>query len=329
LRSKQSLLANDFPQVFTNNRILVTGGAGFIGSHLVKALCALGSKVTVLDNLSTGDLSNLEHCGTETELVQGDLLKVPLAHFLERGQFSMIFHLAANAYVPPSVERPRFDFETNLVATFRLLEAVREASPDTALVFTSSAAVYGDPGDIIISEETPLSPISPYGASKLAAEQYVSVFSKIYGLRFASARLFSVYGPRQRKQIVYDFMRKLAANTRELVVLGDGTETRDLVYVEDVVEALLCICVRARLEGECYNVATGIGHTTLEVADFVASAFNAQPTIRLTERIRPGDPRFWVADISKIRSLGFTPSRDLRFGIAETARWFKAEGIPT
>lgn len=327
MRFEESFLVNDSCQLFTNSHILVTGGAGFIGSHLVEALCVLGSKVTVLDNLSTGYLSNLNHCREITELVQDNILKMPLARFLERGQFSVIFHLAANAYVPPSVERPRYDFETNLVSTFRLLETVHETSPGTVVIFASSAAVYGDPGDRIISEETLLSPISPYGVSKLAAEQYVSVFSKVYGLRSASARMFSVYGPRLRKQIVYDFMRKLAANPNELVVLGDGTETRDLVYVEDAVKALLCICARARLTGEFYNVGTGIGNTTLEIARYVASAFNAQPAVRLTGKIRPGDPRFWVADISKIRSLGFTPGWDLRSGVAETVRWFKAEAI--
>lgn len=307
--------------------VLVTGGAGFIGSHLSEALVANGHEVTVIDNLSTGSLENLTSVKDHVEFLNADIRTEGFAKYLASRQFDTIFHLAANAYVPPSVEYPLFDFETNAVSTIKLLEILRGQQRRPTLIVMSSAAVYGNPTSIPVTEADATFPVSPYGAGKLAMERYVSVYSRIYGLRAAALRLFSVYGPRQRKQIVYDFMVKLSKDPNTLEIIGDGSQVRDLVFVEDVVSAALVVADRAQLEGEVYNVAGGLGYSTTEMADVIAAAWKLTPRYRYTGSIRAGDSEKWIASVDRLGALGFSPRFSFPEGVERTAKWFVTDRV--
>ncbi len=304
--------------------VLVTGGCGFIGSHLVERLCRAGANVTVVDNESTGDRANLAAVRDEISLRRLDLRDPAFAAWLGGQSFDGIFHLASTAYVPPSIEDPYFDFDNNPHNTIKLLEALRISGFPGVLVVTSSAAVYGNPKKLPIAEEDPIDPISPYGVGKLAMERYVATYSEHYGLRAAAMRLFSAYGPRQRKQVVYDFIRKLAADPERIEILGDGSQERDLIFAADVAEAALAISRNGALEGEVYNIATGTSHSTEELARFVAEAMGVEPELDFTGSVRPGDPDRWQADIGRLAALGFRPSVDLREGVRRTVDWFQA-----
>ena len=304
--------------------VLVTGGCGFLGSHLVEQLHAAGAQVTVVDNGSTGDQQNLAAVREEISLLKLDVRSPAFGAWLGANSFDAVFHLASTAYVPPSIDDPYFDFDNNAHGTIKLLEAMRcSDNGKSVFIVASSAAVYGDPMTLPIDEQAPLDPISPYGISKLTMERYVATYARHYGLRAASLRLFSAYGPRQRKQVVYDFIRKLARRPEALEILGDGRQERDLVFAEDVARAALEVSRSGKLEGEVYNVATGVSCTTLDLAHKVAAAMDLDPRLEYTGKVRAGDPDRWQADISRLQALGFQPAVDLDEGVRRTVAWFR------
>jgi UDP-glucose 4-epimerase len=307
-----------------DTRALVTGGAGFIGSHVVERLVHESAQVTVVDDLSTGRLENL--AGVRARIKFDDR---PLAALLDEPALildhDVIFHLAANAYIPPSVEDPAFDFGLNLETTFRLLEVLRQAERRPRLVNTSSAAVYGDPQRLPIRESDPTVPISPYGVGKLAAERYVAVYSQLYGIHASSVRLFSVYGPRQRKQVVYDLVDRLAGDRSRLEVIGDGTQERDFAYVEDVAAAMVLVSQEAPGAGEVFNVASGSTHSISQLVSAICAAMELDPKIAYTGRVRPGDAERWSVDTSALGALGYEPSMSLVEGLRATWDWYRAE----
>ena len=306
------------------NHVLVTGGAGFIGSHLVEHLVAVGACVTMIDNLSTGRLDNLQAVLPQIELIIGDLGDLLRLKRVSLADYEYVFHLAANPYIPPSVENPAFDFQANLYNTFMLLESLRHSPGGLRLVNVSSAAVYGNPTRLPIRESDPTVPISPYGVSKLAGERYVAVYSQIYGLRATSLRFFSVYGPRQCKQVVYDLLCKLRADPTRIEVLGDGSQARDFTYVLDVVQAMMLAATVAPGQGEVYNVASG---TTHSIADLVTACCNMcglSPEVVYTGQTRPGDAEKWAVDITRLKQLGFEPQTSLETGLAAIRDWYDA-----
>lgn len=302
--------------------ILVTGGAGFIGSHLVESLVSIGAYVTVVDNLATGRLENLERVRSRIEVIVDDIGDLLLRRQIRVDAYDYVFHLAANPYIPPSVERPAYDFALNLQNTFTLLEALRVTPRPPRLVNTSSAAVYGNPANLPIKETDPTVPISPYGVSKLAAERYVAVYSQLYGIPATSLRLFSVFGPRQRKQVIYDLLCKLRANPYSLEVLGDGSQARDFVYVTDVVQAMCLAATAAPGRGEVYNVASGATHTIADVVNAWCRVCEVTPSINYTGRVRPGDAEKWEVDTSALKGLGFAPKVSLEAGLAGIRDWY-------
>ena len=308
---------------WTTKRVLVTGGAGFIGSHLVEQLVAIGVAVTVVDNLSTGRRENLSHVSDQVDLWESDIRQIPWERVLSEKKCDVIFHLAANAYVPPSVERPAWDYQINLEGTFRLLEALRKIKWLGVLIYASSAAVYGNPVRMPIHEDDPTVPISPYGVAKLAAERYVAVYSQLYGLRAASLRLFSVYGPRQRKQVVYDLIEKLSQNSSELSIYGDGTQVRDFNYVEDAVRGAMLVAEHGPLQGEVYNVASGREYSIRELAETLCRILDVQPRFVYSGSVRPGDPEKWSVDISRLAALGYRPQMPLEEGLRRTVEWYQ------
>jgi UDP-glucose 4-epimerase len=295
----------------------VVGGAGFVGSWLVEALQDKGIRVTVLDNLSGLTVERPR----DAELIEQDVLEVDLPALLEERRFDVAFHLAGTAAVPPSVRAPIEDLTRNTVTLLSVLEAMRSAERPCALVFVSSAAVYGNSERVPMGEEHPLRPISPYGISKLAGEQYVSLYSQLHGLPALSVRPFSVYGPRQRKLVVYDLFTRACAGEDPLVVLGSAEVSRDFVFVADVARALVRLAEAAPAAGEAYNIASGEGTTLGELVSTLLDVAGLEIDHRFTGEVRPGDPLRWEGDPSRARQLGVGCSTSLRDGLAQTAEW--------
>lgn len=310
--------------IIDKNHVLVTGGAGFIGSHLVERLVAVGAHVTVVDNLSTGRLDHLRAVLPQIELIIGDLGDILRFKRVKLDEYECVFHLAANSYIPPSVENPAFDFQANLYNTFMLLEALRHIPGVPRLINLSSAGVYGNPARLPIRETDPTVPISPYGVSKLAGERYVAVYSQIYGLQATSLRFFSVYGPRQRKQVVYDLLCKLRADPTRIEVLGDGSQARDFIYVLDVVQAMMLAATVAPGQGEVFNVASGRTHSISELVAAWCNVCGLAPEVAYTGQVRPGDAEKWVVDITRLKQLGFEPQTSLETGLTAIRGWYDA-----
>ncbi|HEY7520834.1 MAG TPA: GDP-mannose 4,6-dehydratase [Methylomirabilota bacterium] len=303
--------------------VLVTGGAGFIGSHMTEALVAAGARVTVVDDLRTSSVTNLDGCRDAIDYVEDDVLDDRFESLVRSRRFDVVVHLAGNPYVPPSVERPWDDFQLNLTGTLRLLETLRKTGSRARVLLASSAAVYGDLDVDGLTEEHPTVPISPYGVSKLGAERYGAVYAQLYGLRVASLRYFSVYGPRQKKQVVYDLLGKLLGGTGDVLVHGDGTQTRDFNYVTDVVGATLAVAASAPLRGETYNVAGGQVCSIRELVETLAGLVGSAARIRWSGVVRPGDPQRWSADWRRLAALGWQPRVSLRDGLASTVSWYR------
>lgn len=296
---------------------LVTGGAGFIGSHLVDKLISLGHEVDIVDNFSTGLDENVN---PKARVISNGLGVVLHNCMVDIGSYDFIFHLSGNASVVKSVGRPLLDFDYNARATLLLLEEiVNKRGPH--LIYASTGAVYGNPAIVPIREQDPTVPISPYGVSKLASERMAYVYSQIYRIPVTIARLFSVYGPRQRKQVIYDIASSLVRNPYGLSLRGDGEQIRDFLYVDDAVEALIHLAMHDWGKGEVYNVASGISKTINEVADRIAGELHAEPKVSYFRDIYPGDPRAWVVRTTKINELGFFPRYSFDEGIIRTVNW--------
>lgn len=308
-------------------RILVTGGCGFIGSHVVERLVAGGASVWVLDNLRGSTLANLESVRREIELVIGDVRdRDCVQHVVALSRPRWVFHLAANASVPGSVEDPAYDFQTNSAGTFVLCDALRACGGVEKVVLASSGAVYGQPEVFPIVEEHPLDPISPYGASKVCAETVARMFCRVYSLPVVIARVFNAYGPRMARFVVLDFMRKLRHTPDLLEVLGDGQQRRDLTFVSDIVEGLLLLAERG-VVGEAYNLSSGGSISVTELAHRLIAALELAGRTRLayTGSSWPGDAQRWEVSIAKAAQLGYRPTVGLEEGLARTIQWFRTQ----
>jgi len=300
--------------------VWVTGGAGFLGSHVVEALVGPGQDVTVVDDFSTGLDENL--AGLAVNTFRHALQDAAVEGLLGRERPSVIFHLAGDALVSRSVEDPSSDCERNLLATLALLEAVRRTSPETKVLFASTGAVYGDRAERPFVETDGVWPISPYAVAKLAAERYCYAFAHTYGLRTCSLRLFSIYGPRQTKQVVYDLIRKIHANPEELPLFGDGTQERDFSHAKNIVDAFLLAAEKAEFHGEVFNVAGDEIVSIRGLAEMLCDAMGVRPRLAFTGQTRPGDSQRWVADTALLRALGYRPRVSLRDGLRDTVEWY-------
>jgi len=245
---------------------LITGGAGFIGSHLVDRLVINGWKVRVVDNLSSGRLENLiQHKGNpDVEVVVGDL-KDPETCLRAVEGVDAVFHFAANPEVRVSTTDPEIHFRENIVATFNLLETIRRRRVKE-LVFASSSSVYGEPENIPVDEDALIRPASVYGASKAAGESLIHAYSKLYGIRAVVLRYANVVGPRLRHGVIYDLLMKLKRDRTRLEVLGDGTQLRSYIYIDDAVNATMIAYERA---GDSFNVFNVASEDWITVRDIV------------------------------------------------------------
>jgi nucleoside-diphosphate-sugar epimerase len=297
------------------SKILVTGGAGFIGRRLVNALLSLGKRVVILDNLSAAP----DHVLPGATLIRADVRDLKAALESAEGA-EVIFHAAANANGTRSVEDPRFDFATNALGTFNVLEAALRAKVKR-FIYVSSASVYGRPQWVPLAEEHPTDPFVPYGASKLCGELYCRAFSRTYGLAVVIARPFCVYGPGENPQTaLVEVSRYLRwhLNERPIQVVGDmDRKTRDFVHVDDIVQGLLTIADRADA-GETFNLGSGEETSMRRLVELIGSATGRAPTINEIAGITEDSYRL-VADITKIRSLGYSPRISLCEGVERLA----------
>jgi UDP-glucose 4-epimerase len=309
-------------------RILVTGGAGFVGGALVRRLVDMGARVTVLDDLFTGKVETIP---TGAQFVEGSVTDQALVRELV-AEHSLVFHMAARNIIA-STKNPRDDFETNIGGTLNVLMAAHESRPDR-VVYTSSTSVYGNPRTIPINEDDGLVLLSPYAVSKLGGENYCMAFYESYGLPVSVVRYSNVYGIGQRPDnpycgVVSKFFASAMAG-EPMLVHGDGEQTRDFTYVDDAVDATLLTAVHPRAEGEVFNVGTGIETSVNQLAAGIGRAAGRDVAIDHIDRRDIDNIRRRVVNIEKIRRmLHWAPQVTLEKGLASTAVWLQGAGKTT
>lgn len=290
-------------------KILITGGAGFIGSHLCDALIERGHTVVVVDNLILGRYENISHLtGLDTfHFVQEDILNIDKMRLLfQEYAFEMVYHLAANSDIQKGGKDPEVDFHLTFMTTFNVLQCMKEFEVKK-LFFASTSAIYGETTDNLHENYGPLQPVSNYGAGKLASEAFISAFSATYGIKTWITRFPNVVGERFTHGVIYDFIHKLQSNPKELLVLGNGEQNKPYLYVKDLVEGILFVCERAYERYNVYNLGSYSRTKVKDIARMVIEEMGLDATIKYT-----GGDRGWVGDVpefkydlTKINQLGW------------------------
>ena len=307
---------------YSRRRVLVTGGAGFIGSHVADAYLASGDHVWVLDNLSSGRPSNIPE---DAEFIELDIRDDDVLNLFREVQFDIVNHHAAQIDVRTSVADPTIDASINLEGLLNLTEAAIEVGTRRFVFVSSGGVIYGEPSTIPTSETAPKMPLSPYGVSKFTGELYLNYYRQVHGLEYVALRYSNVYGPRQDPHgeagVVSIFSRKLLAG-EPLTIFGDGEQTRDYVYVGDVVSANLLaseidLDVGGQLDDRSFNVGTGIATSVNKLADVLESIAGADLS-REHKSGRPGELRHSALNADRLKSLGWTPGSTLERGLQET-----------
>lgn len=305
-------------------RVLVTGGAGFIGSHIVQRLVKEGVRVTILDNLSTGTVINFAGLEKDLYFVIGDVRDTALVDKLARGQ-DCIMHHAALVSVPLSVKDPLTTHDINIAGTLNVLNAARKTGVPK-VIYAASSAVYGNNSVLPKREDFYPEPLSPYAVSKYAGELYIRLFSQLYGIQTVGFRYFNVFGPRQNPASQYaavipKFITRLLAGEQP-VIYGDGEQTRDFIYVEDVARAnFLALCAE-NLWGDIFNIASGYSTSINKIYTLISELLGVHIAPRYAEA-RTGDVRDSLADMHLAReALNFTPQYDLSAGLHTTVNWY-------
>ena len=312
-------------------KYLVTGGAGFIGSHIVSALLEQGASVRVLDNFSTGRRENIEELirqfgRNQIEVLEGDVRDASRVGEAVRG-IEVIFHEAAFVSVPQSMDEPQECFDVNLTGTSLLFDAARRAGVRRAVV-ASSAAVYGESEALPLVEDTPLQPKSPYAVSKRVNEMYAELFTNSFGFEVTALRYFNVYGPRQRPDSMYAaavpiFARRLL-DGKPVTIFGDGGQTRDLINIRDVVRANLIASDHPNAAGKVFNVCTGIETRLIDLIEVLYDLFPNAPAPQFAAP-RAGDIYRSVGSPQKASDvMGFKAQVSLEDGLKETVEWMRA-----
>jgi nucleoside-diphosphate-sugar epimerase len=304
--------------------VLVTGGGGFIGSHLVERLVTDGHDVRVLDNFATGKRENLLEWADQVELVEGDMRSYERVHTAVRG-CELVLHQAALPSVPRSVQDPLTSSEVNITGTLNVLLAARDEGV-RRVVFASSSSIYGANPELPKREDLIPLPMSPYAVAKLAGEGYCRSFHEVFGIETVALRYFNVFGPRQDPlsqyaAVIPNFISALLAGDQP-VVYGDGEQSRDFTYVENVVEANLLAISADGVAGKLFNVAAGQRTTLNQLLDHLGALIGRAPDAR-QERARPGDVRHSQADIGRARrELGYNPGISPEEGLRRTLAWY-------
>lgn len=310
-------------------RILVSGGAGFIGSHLVEALLERGHKVRVLDNFSTGRRNNLRGVRNDIEILAGDCADPKTAAKAMKG-IEVVYHEAAVPSVALSVAEPFASHHANATATMAMLVAARDQGVER-FMYAGSSSVYGDRKEKFKVETLPARPLSPYGAAKFAGETYVRIFAELYGMQTLTLRYFNVFGPRQDPSSPYSGVisrfSKALIKRETPVIYGDGKQSRDFTYIANVVHANLLALEAPGLKGQTVNVATSKAHTLNELLAALAR-FAGRKVEAKFEAPRAGDIRHSLADTTAARKLlKYRPQVDFESGLARTFEWYTTAGF--
>jgi nucleoside-diphosphate-sugar epimerase len=308
------------------SKYLVTGGAGFIGSNIAEKLVEQGERVVIIDDLSTGSEENIRHVRGDVEFLEGDIRNAALVRKALKG-VSRVIHQAALASVPRSIENPVLVNDVNVGGTVVMLEESRRAGVDV-FVYAASSSAYGDTEILPKREEMLPQPLSPYAVSKLTGEYYCSVYSRAYGLPTLSLRYFNIFGPRQDPQSQYAavipiFVSHLMRDERP-TIFGDGEQSRDFTYVENVVNANLRAAVCERARGQVVNVACGVSYTVNDLfrrlKDLIGSS-----VVPIYDEPRTGDVKHSMADISRAReTFGYDVSVSFESGLERTVEWYRS-----
>jgi len=279
-------------------KILITGGAGFIGSHLCDALLALNHNIVVIDNLILGKLENINHL-IELDnflFIKEDLLNTDkLQQIFKDHSFDMVFHLAANSDIQKGSKDPEVDYNLTFKTTFNVLQCMKKFNVKK-LFFASTSAIYGETSDELTENYGPLQPVSNYGAGKLASEAFISAFSATYTIQTWITRFPNVVGERFTHGVIYDFIHKLNANPRELTVLGNGEQNKPYLYVKDLVEGIIFVCNNSHEQFNVYNLGSYTRTKVKEIAQMVIEEMELKSTIKYT-----GGDRGWVGDVPEFK----------------------------
>jgi len=308
--------------------VLVTGGAGFVGSHLTEALLKRGCKVTILDNLSNGFVENISHllnCDNKVNFIQGDVRDTEVCMKAVEGT-QVVFHEAAQINPVLAVENPSYDFEINARGTLNMLEAARKK--DVKKFIFASTNIYANPKYLPIDENHPIDLLSPYAASKLSGEAYCIVYCNTYGLETVRLRYTNIYGPRQRSTknesgVITIFIERVLKGKRP-TVFGDGKQSRDFIYISDVVHANILAVESENSQGEAFNIGFGEETSINALANTILTIANREDLAPKYGPERTADFRRCVADIAKARKLlSYNPEVTLEIGLRKTIDWWK------
>lgn len=293
-------------------KILVIGSEGFIGSHIK-------NRFSKSNDVWCADVLNIKDSSRYYQLA---LLNTDFNILFEGKQFDVCINASGNGSVPISINKPTFDFELNVTNTLKILEAIRTHNPECKFINMSSAAVYGNPSTLPINESSNLKPLSPYGWHKLYAEQICKEYYYLYNIQTINLRLFSVYGENLKKQLFWDIYQKCLFS-KDVELFGSGNETRDFIYIEDLLEAMNCVIKRGLFNGESVNVASGIETDISHAASIFIKEIDPNINLKFNMIVKPGDPLNWKADISILTNFGFKNETLIENGLKNVAKWLK------
>lgn len=296
-------------------KILIIGSGGFIGSHLVEYFHGQGFDVYGCD-IQEKRSGFFTYFRVEKSVAQwGSIFSQHIYDFC--------INAAGNGNVNYSVSHPFEDFESNTLDTAEILDAIRKYNPSCRYLHISSAAVYGNPLTLPVSESDPCKPLSPYGWHKWMAEQLCHEYVQVHHLSIAIVRPFSIYGPGLRKQLFWDTYQKYLSGKSAVELWGTGYESRDFIYIDDVVRCLHHIMTHAAMQGDMYNLASGQEITVSEAVSVMFRHLSVNPAIKFNNKVREGDPLNWRADITKLSELGFAATTSFEEGISKLATWLR------
>lgn len=297
-------------------RLLILGSEGFIGSHCVKYFKETGAVVWGVDLFESASQNYF--------YTKVSRLSPEFDEMLEATAFDAVINAAGSGNVPYSMTHPLSDFEANCLDTIRVLDAIRRHSKECKYIHLSSAAVYGNPRKLPISEEDQGIPLSPYGWHKWVSEQLCKEYTSVYQLKTAIIRPFSVYGPGLKKQFFWDMYQKINAGNGSIELFGTGKESRDYIYIHDLIIAIDLVLKNAQMNAEVYNIASGEETTINEAASIFFRALEVETDFKFNNKVREGDPLNWRADVTKLKGLGFRKQYTIETGLSQLADWMKS-----
>jgi UDP-glucose 4-epimerase len=296
-------------------KILILGSEGFIGSNLVRFFSLNGCQVYGCDLYETPSKADYHYFKVSR-------LSPEWENVFSNQQYDYCINAAGSGSVPYSMSHPFVDFEANTLDTIRILDSIRRLNTGCRYLHISSAAVYGNPMQLPITEDFITRPLSPYGWHKLMSEQICAEYHVVYGIGTAIVRPFSVYGYGLRKQLLWDICNRLLT-ADNIQLFGTGKESRDFIHIDDLVRLIACIIENATFQGDIFNAASGIESTIKEVAIIIEQSYEGSKVIGFSGEVRVGDPLNWRADVAKVLSMGFTCTTNLADGIKDYINWFK------